>query len=369
MAKMPIEIISIGNVPRSTLQASVEIANSAQNEFLFELMPENQFADIQLHEFDEVHAEEFLDVLDDERKEARGFHPYIIAFINSFLIGDGVVNLFSFEIGQKGLSVTTIYNVPNLIIPSDRLTSYFIYYLARNTLQFITPNHENHEDTRKCVFDWKIDKTDLIKSMRPRAICDECRRLLLSGAEGMSGMQFQALDKLFEISGNILHEETKESGTEIAKPRIFIGSSSEGLPIANQIQLLLRNDAYVEVWNQGTVFSLGDATLEALEAATLTYDFGIFIFSPDDTIHSRGETKIVTRDNVIFEAGLFIGKLGRRKAFVVQPQNQQVTLPSDFNGITTASFDSEATNKAAALGPIAEIIRQAIARAKVADFA
>ncbi|UCH97963.1 MAG: nucleotide-binding protein, partial [Candidatus Aminicenantes bacterium] len=145
--------------------------------------------------------------------------------------------------------------------------------------------------------------------------------------------------------------------------------SSEGLPIANQLQLLLQNDAYVEIWNQGTVFGLGDAMLEALEAATITYDFGIFIFSPDDELYSRGEIKTVARDNVIFEAGLFIGKLGRRRVFVVQPQGQQIVLPTDFHGITTATFNPNATNKAAALGPVAETIRQAIDRAKVADFA
>lgn len=81
MAKMPIEVISVGNVPRSILQISVEVANSVQNEFIFELMPENQYAEIQLHAFERVHAEDFLDALDEARRTARGFHPYITAFI------------------------------------------------------------------------------------------------------------------------------------------------------------------------------------------------------------------------------------------------------------------------------------------------
>jgi predicted nucleotide-binding protein len=54
---------------------------------------------------------------------------------------------------------------------------------------------------------------------------------------------------------------------------------------------------------------LGDSTLEALERAVLEYEFGIFVFTPDDEIHTRGELKPVARDNVVFEAGLFIGKL------------------------------------------------------------
>jgi len=82
---------------------------------------------------------------------------------------------------------------------------------------------------------------------------------------------------------------------------VFIGSSREGIEIANKLQELLAEDFSVVVWNQGTVFGLGDSTLEALEAAILEYQFGIFVFTPDDELHSRGKTKTVARDNVLFE--------------------------------------------------------------------
>ena len=45
-----------------------------------------------------------------------------------------------------------------------------------------------------------------------------------------------------------------------------------------------------------------------LEAVVLAYDFGIFVFTPDDETFVSGEVKHVARDNVVFELGLFVGK-------------------------------------------------------------
>jgi predicted nucleotide-binding protein len=146
------------------------------------------------------------------------------------------------------------------------------------------------------------------------------------------------------------------------KTRIFIGSSTEGLPVANEVQALLQHEFEVEVWNQDTIFGLGTATLEALESAVLAYDFAIFVFTPDDEAHTRGQVKTVARDNVVFELGLFVGKLTRKRAFVIQPRIG-VALPSDLAGITTAVYDANRLNLAAALGPACLQVRNAVAAA------
>jgi predicted nucleotide-binding protein len=142
----------------------------------------------------------------------------------------------------------------------------------------------------------------------------------------------------------------------------WTGAHVGWLAAANQLQLLLQYDFEVEIWNQGTAFGLGAATLEALEAAVMSYDFGVFVFTPDDEVHMRGDLKRVARDNVVFELGLFIGKLSRKRAFVVQPRSG-VALPSDLAGITTASYDLAHSNLAAALGPACQQVRNAIASA------
>jgi predicted nucleotide-binding protein len=147
-----------------------------------------------------------------------------------------------------------------------------------------------------------------------------------------------------------------------AKPRIFVGSSVEGLNVARAIQKELNYDYHIELWNQSSVFRLGTATLEALEAALDAYDYAIFVFTPDDLMIKRDSQAHVVRDNVIFEAGLFIGRKGRFNAFVVHPSDISIQLPSDFHGITAAKYEAEAPNLVASVGAACSEIRAAIAQ-------
>jgi predicted nucleotide-binding protein len=356
---MPVEIVRSGNVPSDTVDAVIRHANDLQTEFAFILLDDATSASFRQHAYRQVVAEQFLDIMQGYRDNLRGFHPFVIAFIDSTIDGTRFSNLFGSHRAEKGLAVATISNVPDLIVPASRLSAYFMYYLARYTLSFISPGHRNHDDSRECVFDRKINKQDLLKSMKARALCDDCRRALLTSPSSMSSLQLHALDTLFDSARSLLAGE----GRNDSRPAAFIGSSTEGLPIANKIQAALEYDLECIVWNQGTVFGLGDATLESLEAAVKQYDFGIFVFTPDDSLQTRGETKLVARDNVIFELGLFIGQLGRRKAFVVHPRKGAVSLPSDLHGIATATYDPSQNNIAAAIGPACEKIRAAVARA------
>jgi len=362
MAQMPIEIVEVGNTPTEWVNQALSLANSVQNEFLYVRMSEDDAQSFQMYAFDHVMAAEFINSMEQVRISLGGYHPYLVAIIDANLDNTELTNLFASHRAQKGLSVITVANVPSIIIPPDRMSSYLLYYLARYTLSYIMPSHENHEDTRGCVYDKKTSKLDILKSMKARSICNECRQALLSAKTALSPKQFIALDKMFDMSGKILEGRLEVHDKKDLLPRAFIGSSSEGLEIANNIQTLLEYELHSEIWNQGTIFGLGDATLEALEQAVLAYDFGIFVFTPDDQLHSRGEFKPVARDNVIFELGLFIGKLTRKRAFIIHPAKKAIALPSDLAGITTATYDPGRPNLAAALGPACQKIRDAAKR-------
>jgi predicted nucleotide-binding protein len=312
-------------------------------------------------DFNRIQSTQFLDEMERTRRTLRGFHPFLISITDKEINGERFGNLFGDSRSDKGVAIVTTANVEGSIIPSGKLAVYFLYYLARYTLNFIVPTRKNHDDTRACVYDRKKLKTDLLKSMNSHPFCDQCRRELLIEATLMSSQQYLALVSIFAQSGRLLEEITVE---RITLPRVFIGASVEGLPVANKIQSLLQYEFTCEVWNQGTVFGLGEVTIDALEVATSQYDFGIFVFTPDDEIHMRGENKPVARDNVIFELGLFIGKLSRRRAFLVHPSGNAITLPSDLAGMATAKYNPNSPNLAATLGPVCQSIREAIAKAQ-----
>lgn len=358
MAIMPIEVALSGSVSAELFGDIIARANAAQAEFAFILLDEATSQDLRQHAYRRVVADEYLNIMQAYRDSLRGFHPYLISFIDSDVDGARFSNLFGSHRAEAGLAVATVSNVPNVIVPAARMSAYFMYYLARYALSFVAPQHKNHDDPRECAFDRKIDKRDLLKSMKARSLCDDCRRALLMSPSKMSARQLAAVDALFDSARQQLDGQPRKDARKTA----FIGSSSEGLSVANKLQSALEYDLECVVWNQGTVFGLGDATLESLEAAVRQYDFGIFVFTPDDRLHTRGEDKPVARDNVVFELGLFVGQLGRRRAFVVHPRNGAVALPSDLHGITTATYDAAQANLSAALGPACEKIRMAVER-------
>ena len=100
------------------------------------------------------------------------------------------------------------------------------------------------------------------------------------------------------------------------KPRVFIGSSTEGLEIAELIQLGLERVAECTLWNQST-FAPGQTTIESIVDATVEYDFAVLVLTADDMIVKRGVEAAAPRDNVLFELGLFTGALGRARTFMV----------------------------------------------------
>lgn len=144
------------------------------------------------------------------------------------------------------------------------------------------------------------------------------------------------------------------------RPAVFIGSSSEGLDVAREIAIHLQDDADVTVWKDG-IFTLGSSFLEALINSLDRFDFAIVVMTPDDLTISREVEQFSARDNVVFELGLFMGRLGRSRTFIVYNPDTGLRIPSDLAGITTATYRTrDDGNLRAALGVPSTLIRTAM---------
>jgi len=143
-------------------------------------------------------------------------------------------------------------------------------------------------------------------------------------------------------------------------PRLFVISSVEALDVAREISSGLQHDVLATVWTEG-VFWVSGYPLEALEHAVSQSDFAVAVAQFEDTVRSRGRTHRALRDNVLFELGMFIGQLGRRRTFLVHPKLPNLQLPSDLHGITPASYlVGKPEDLAARLGPVCTQIRKII---------
>jgi hypothetical protein len=120
------------------------------------------------------------------------------------------------------------------------------------------------------------------------------------------------------------------------KPSIFIGSSSEGLEVASAVKQCLADFDEVDIWTEG-VFGLNQAYLESLLRAANLYDFAILCLTADDLVESRGKAQKAPRDNLIFELGLFMGRMGVNRAFILCEES--IKLLSDFQGIAVTTFN------------------------------
>jgi predicted nucleotide-binding protein len=147
-----------------------------------------------------------------------------------------------------------------------------------------------------------------------------------------------------------LHQRNAFVSIRRKRIRVFVISSREACPIARAVNNAFKHDdnILVDLWTEGT-FRATHYTLEDLERKVEDSDFAVAIAQGDDVTESRDKHWPVPRDNVIFELGLFMGRLGRRRAILMEPREDKVKLPSDLAGISTITYRFEKGADAAAL--------------------
>ncbi|HXH39044.1 MAG TPA: nucleotide-binding protein [Thermoanaerobaculia bacterium] len=164
-------------------------------------------------------------------------------------------------------------------------------------------------------------------------------RMMLDGPEALQGDDW--LELLLSGSASISDSKTADSSSSESPSRakLFVGCSTESLKIAEAVQENLEHDLLVVLWTQAE-FKPSFDTLTSLLAELKSSNFALFVLAPDDVVRIRGRELGSTRDNVIFELGLFIGRHGRERTFLLCPRGgETLHLPTDLLGVTPIGYD------------------------------
>ena len=124
------------------------------------------------------------------------------------------------------------------------------------------------------------------------------------------------------------------------KSRIFIGSSTESLKIAETVQKLMEPEFECEIWNKNFFFFI-QSTYDNLVQKAPSFDYAVFIGDPDDMVIRRNtgeqtEKKIAPRDNVYLEFALYAGILSAARSFFLL--DEACGIASDLKGITMSYY-------------------------------
>lgn len=164
-----------------------------------------------------------------------------------------------------------------------------------------------------------------------------------------------------QLVGERLQERAKFHLPANPAPIMFVGSSVEGLSVAQEIEARMKHDkVIVRLWTND-VFGPSRVPIDDLLAQVEQADFALFVFGPDDQIQSRDDTHATPRDNVIFEMGLFLGRLGRERVFRVQDADIDLKIPSDLTGVSPITYKCKpGCNMSDVVGTVCTDLRKVI---------
>lgn len=170
-----------------------------------------------------------------------------------------------------------------------------------------------------------------------------------------------AYRSLAQVIASRLRQRTGFHQPPNPEPVLFLGCSTETLTLAREIQAGLKHDHIdVRVWTDG-VFGPSGTPVESLCQSAAASDFAAFVVSSDDRVVSRHEQSSAPRDNVVFELGLFIGKLERSRVFLVKDRDTEVKIPTDLLGVTPVTYVLKAAGDVtSAMGPVCTELRKVI---------
>ncbi|NJO32822.1 MAG: nucleotide-binding protein [Rhodospirillales bacterium] len=146
---------------------------------------------------------------------------------------------------------------------------------------------------------------------------------------------------------------------------IFLGYCSSSSSTAAMIRKFLEDELGVSVLDWKRDFSVARTVLDEISEAGRLCSGGIFLFTRDDILsdepidqkkswlrrRSHRPEFAIPRDNVVFEAGYFIGLKGKKRVLIVREQGAK--MPADLGGDVYAALESRHD-----VEPIKELVKR-----------
>jgi hypothetical protein len=122
-------------------------------------------------------------------------------------------------------------------------------------------------------------------------------------------------------------------GSMTDKRKIFVGSSSEALGVAELVGKVIE-DAGMEPVLWKTVFPAGDILLESIEKLPSLVDGAVLLATPDLDCHrkEKNERYRAPIENIVFEYGYLSARLSRKRVAICTFNGAK--MPSDLQGLT-----------------------------------
>ena len=134
-----------------------------------------------------------------------------------------------------------------------------------------------------------------------------------------------------------------------ARRDVFLGYCSSSRATAASLKNFLQSGG-ASVLDWQTDFIAGRSILAQIEEAAARCNAGIFLFTKDDDLADAGQPdRSAPRDNVVFEAGYFIGLKGKRNVLIVREKGSK--MPADLGGDIYALLQDKED-----IGPIERIV-------------
>jgi predicted nucleotide-binding protein/CheY-like chemotaxis protein len=155
-------------------------------------------------------------------------------------------------------------------------------------------------------------------------------------------------DDWYSLLNNLVDSERKTmtaapvvpSGSTMPSgpPRIFVASSSEQKEVAIMLARSLNDNFEAVPWSMQPSAAPNDFISSFLKNVA-AFNCGVFVFAPDDEVNLRQQTFTAVRDNVVLELGVFLGRFGRDRAFIVEPDDALAMRHlSDLQGYTAIRY-------------------------------